>query len=219
MSEVIHLRMSRKRAILTVVCMAGAGLLLFAAGLATGLLWASLAEQTRVLPAVTIAQSASIAPAVSASAAHQPSSGEGETATENAPLLPVSMPTLIAVPLASPPTPAAPTASATAAPESTKLKITTPSTFIADQPKDEVTEGISLEIRVCSFTSQSSARSMVDDLATLGYHANIVHAAGAHGRDWYVVKLGPYAAWDTASSIASHIAIAENVKPMVEPMR
>ena len=60
---------------------------------------------------------------------------------------------------------------------------------------------------------------MITALAAKGYRASLGHSSSANGRTWYVVKLGPYKEWNTASNVAARVAIAENVRPVIGPMR
>lgn len=78
---------------------------------------------------------------------------------------------------------------------------------------------VPLAVKVCSFSNKSSAEKMVASLAEHGYQASLAHSVGADGRAWYVVKLGPYSEWDTASTVAAQVAIAENVRPVVGPIK
>jgi cell division protein FtsN len=78
---------------------------------------------------------------------------------------------------------------------------------------------IPLFIKVCSFVGKTGAEEMVAALAAKGYHASLVHSVGAQDRTWYVVRLGPYTEWNSAAEVAARVAIAENVRPEIGPMR
>jgi cell division protein FtsN len=89
----------------------------------------------------------------------------------------------------------------------------------AVEAASDSTFAIPLAIKVCSFSAKASAEAMVAALAAKGYQASLGHSSGTNGRTWYVVKLGPYTEWNTASDVASRIAIAEDVRPVIGPMR
>jgi cell division protein FtsN len=108
--------------------------------------------------------------------------------------------------------PAAPSASSGAAAPNVAREstATAPSATAsrAAEPCEESSYAIPLAIKVCSFTGKASAEAMVAALAALGYRASLGHSSGAGGRTWYVVKLGPYKEWNTASNVAARVAIA-----------
>jgi cell division protein FtsN len=78
---------------------------------------------------------------------------------------------------------------------------------------------IQLAVRVGSFSVKSNAETVTQSLRDMGYQPTLTHSTDAHGRVWYVVKLGPYTKWNTASVIATRISIAENVTPVIAPMQ
>ena len=217
MSDSFTLNLTRTRALLIGACFLAASLLLFVAGAASGLLLASASgnpalEKEMPIKLQTQPKAPVAAPAAQPGAAADdsaPTSASGTAAPSDA--LSASMTSLVAVPPAPPP--AAPGSSAkTAADKKTASADAVPS-------GDSVSDAIPLAIRVCAFTAKASAQSMIDDLALKGYHATLAHGTGANGHPWYVVRLGPYTEWNTASTIASRVAIAENVRPVVGPMR
>jgi len=58
----------------------------------------------------------------------------------------------------------------------------------------------------------------MQSLRDMGYQPAMSLYTDSKGRRWYVVKLGPYARWNTASQVAARISIAENVTPVIGPM-
>jgi cell division septation protein DedD len=77
---------------------------------------------------------------------------------------------------------------------------------------------IQLAVRVGSFSVKSNAETLTRSLRDMGYQPTLSRSTDIHGRVWYVVKLGPYTKWNTASVIATRISIAENVTPVIGPM-
>jgi septal ring-binding cell division protein DamX len=77
---------------------------------------------------------------------------------------------------------------------------------------------VQLAVRVGSFSVKSNAEALTRSLRDMGYQPTLSRSTDIHGRDWYVVKLGPYTKWNTASVIATRISIAENVTPVIGPM-
>ena len=229
MSEPFNIQMSRARVITVAACFIVAGLLLFAAGAVAGLLVASASIKSLAVEAQLPATKPAIepikkpeAPALSAPATATAASGETPSANSPAsattsqtapPAGPSSQSAATAA--AAPPTPtpaaAAPASSTTAAPSA--------AASATAEPSAESSYAIPLAIKVCSFTGKASAEAMITALAAKGYRASLGHSSGANGRTWYVVKLGPYKEWNTASNVAARVAIAENVKPVIGPMQ
>ena len=77
---------------------------------------------------------------------------------------------------------------------------------------------VQLAVRVGSFSVKSNAETLTRSLRDMGYQPTLSRSTDIHGRVWYVVKLGPYTKWNTASVIATRISIAENVTPVIGPM-
>ena len=78
---------------------------------------------------------------------------------------------------------------------------------------------IPLAVRVGSFSVKSNAETLMQSLKDMGYQPAMTQFTDTRGRLWYVVKLGPYTKWNTASLIATRISIAENVTPVIGPMQ
>jgi len=215
MSASLTLSLTRTRALLIGVCFLAAGLLLFVAGTASGLL---LASANGIPP---VEKDAPLkAPALPKLPAAQPDAASGNSASASAaPADPPSaaMPALVAV--LPPPPPAPPQAAAATTAANAKPTADKPTASTEAASADDASDAIPLGIRVCSFTSETSAQALIDDLALKGFHASMIQSTKTHGHPWYIVKLGPYTEWNTASTVASRIAIAENVHPVVGPMR
>jgi hypothetical protein len=249
MSEIFDIQISRGRAITVAGCLIAAGVLLFAAGTVAGLLMASASVQSQLSAAQLPAVKPLAEPAKKITAARAPSdsgapseagaSGEAMTAVvaasqtaaptagplpqqaasagpqPPAPASKVPAPPLALAASAAPPAPASSSRAALPAASESAPGLASAS---AD-PSAESSYAIPLAIKVCSFTGKASAEAMIAALAAKGYRASLGHSSGANGRTWYVVKLGPYKAWNTASDVAARVAIAENVRPVIGPMR
>ena len=85
-------------------------------------------------------------------------------------------------------------------------------------PVTTTSYAIPLAVRVGSFSVKSNAATLMQSLRDMGYQPTLSPFTDARGRLWYVVKLGPYTKWNTASVIATRISIAENVTPVIGPM-
>jgi SPOR domain len=248
MSEIFNIQMSRGRVITVVGCLILAGVLLFAAGTVAGLLMASASVQSlsaaaqlpETKPAVKHAritsEPAAPVPSDSALAAGAEASAEtmaaadratapaSQTATSAvsspqpapspAPALTVSAPPSAAVAATRPPA----AASSGTAPNAGKESASGAASATAE-PAADSSYAIPLAVKVCSFTGKTSAEAMIASLASKGYRASLGHSSGTGGRTWYVVKLGPYKEWNTASDVAARVAIAENVRPVIGPVK
>ena len=249
MSEIFDIQISRGRAITVAGCLIAAGVLLFAAGTVAGLLMASSSVQSQLSAAQLPAVKPALEPAKKITAARAPSdsgapgaAGPSEEAlpaveaasqttapaggplpqqaASSAPQPPAPASTVPAPPLAEAasaarPAPASPSRDAANAARESAPGLASAS---AD-PSAESSYAIPLAIKVCSFSGKASAEAMITALAAKGYRASLGHSSGANGRTWYVVKLGPYKQWNTASDVAARVAIAENVRPVIGPMR
>ena len=249
MSEIFDIQISRGRVITVAGCLIAAGVLLFAAGTVAGLLMASASVQSLLSTAQLPASKPAVEPKKKITAAPPPSdsapadeasaSDEAMPAVEAAsqttapnvgplpqqaasaspqPLAPgskVPAPPLAVAASAAPPAPAS---SSRAASNATKESAAGADSASA-APSAESSYAIPLAIKVCSFSGKASAEAMITALAAKGYRASLGHSSGANGRTWYVVKLGPYKEWNTASDVAARVAIAENVRPVIGPMR
>lgn len=229
MSSPLTVELTRMRAVAVLGCVVVAGVLLFAAGTATGLL---ISDRRSTPPDTQMAKwTVEPLPSPHPTASNQPgaSSQTGEAAT------PANITTLATVSpeppaaiaanpsLGSQPASVAPatqnvpaTADKTSSPASTTSSLAQGATPAASTDSEDA---VPLAIRVCSFEAKTSAENMVASLASQGYRASVVHSSGAQGRSWYVVEMGPYKAWNTASTVAAHVAIAENVRPLIGPAR
>lgn len=228
MSDTFKLELSRARALAICICAAGAFILFFVAGTASGLLIASNAVD---LP---MAQAAPTQPKYEPVPAEKKGSAAGlnENTLEvtgnsggesgNPPSLAVlsSAP----APASSPaiPAPAASPAQAPAqpvqAPASSNQLVATSQTS-DDMLQSPASYGIPLAVKVCSFATEAGANNLASLLESKGYHASIARAFGADDRVWYVVTVGPYREWNAAASAAAHVAIIANVQPVVSQLR
>ena len=229
MSSSLTVELTRMRAVAVLGCVVVAGVLLFAAGTATGLL---ISNGRDASPATQTAKwTVEPLPPSHPSGSNQP----GATSQGREAAAPAAVTTLATIPPEPPPAiaanpstgsqPAPATPATQTAPASTD-KIVNPASpasllgqSVATTAPGSGADTVPLAIRVCSFEAKTSADNMVASLASQGYRASVVHSSGAQGRSWYVVEMGPYAAWNTASTVAAHVAIAENVRPLIGPAR
>lgn len=94
-----------------------------------------------------------------------------------------------------------------------------PATQAAAVSAQQASYAIPLEVQVGSFRQKSHAEVMTQSLKNLGYRPSMSLFTDAKNRKWYVVRVGPYTRWDTATRAATKVAVAENVSPMIEPMQ
>lgn len=231
MSGSFRIELNRSRAIAVSVCLLAAGILLFAAGTVSGLLLsaasirsetakaeAASAQYKRILAAEAKAPTPAAAPALPAS----DTGASTETQSANPPAL-AALPsapqatTPVAAPSQSPqPTPSpAPTAPSPSGAPVYAIGNAPTTTLAAQSASSSAADSAPLAVKVCSFAGKSSAENLVAELDAKGYRASIMHSVGAHGRMWYVVILGPYKEWNSATEVAARVAVAENVRPVV----
>jgi hypothetical protein len=225
-----------------VACFVAAGVFLFVAGTASGLLLAGASSGRKTIEeplptkqpvAVPAATPGKHDPGDRAESMEQTAEvGADEPAPDTS-----SVPTLVALSPSQPimsgsPNPmAAPHGSGVtgAAPSPSSAIDTAAKQLVPDrdaanpagaaQQATPASYAVPLAIKVCSFAGRSSAETLVHALTSKGYHATLVQSVGALGRTWFVVKLGPYTEWNAASNDAAHIAVAENVRPVIGPMQ
>ena len=238
MSQPFTIQLSRRRAFALTACLTGAAVLLFIAGTATGLLVASQATVGDAIAPKQLNAKKTLLPSAQPKPPEQGSKAEAsqqsaETAPDAAETAPDVQPAnatpaeINSQPQSAPaPAPAsdatgavAPAAAISSRPTAGSASNPEPASAVSSSQVATEDNGIPLAVKVCSFSSKASADKMVASLAEHGYQASLTHSIGADGRTWYVVKLGPYTEWDTASTVAAKVAIAENVRPMVGPLR
>jgi len=241
MSDLFKVELSRARAIVICVCAAGACVLLFVAGTATGLLLASGAvgpQIAQVAPAETKRESIHAEGKTgAASNAEANSSGTTDSSagqSSNPPSLAVlSNPprpsTTQSAPEAAPaapqtapaPTPAPPPAvpANPARPPAATSVLTASSDLVALPSESSATDGLPLAVKVCSFSGKIGADNLASLLDSKGYRASVIRSIGAQGRVWYVVTVGPYSQWNAAASAAAQMATLANVQPVVGELR
>lgn len=225
MSTTFKLELSRARAVAICICAAGACVLLFVAGTASGLLMAS------TVPGLPITQTAPTLPkAEPSTAAEKPESATALDentlqTTDNSAEQSANPPSLAVLSTARTSAPSTP-GLVEPAPEKTPNTMPAPSqaptgmTETAAAPSQSRSSyGIPLAIKVCSFSSEASADSLASLLESRGYHASVNRSFGAEDHIWYVVTIGPYNEWNAATSAAAHVAIIANVQPVVSQLR
>ena len=171
-------------------------------------------EPVATTEAPTTAPVAATAAPVSATPTDSPALAPSAPAASLKPTQPAPQP---AVEATSAP-PKSPSASPTA-PVGASAKAST-TTAPASQPEVEETSfAIPLAVRVGSFTVKSNADELMVSLKGMGYNPSMSHFTDTRGRLWYVVKLGPFHSWNDASMVSTRVSIAENVQPIIAPMR
>lgn len=247
MSEAYQFAIGRSRALILAGCFVAAAVLLFFAGAITGTLYTSARQSSAQavvnapvvkapeLPSVKAPEAGAGSSAPSedqaASAAEAPASGsatstpapEESPAPASAATPPSAMTSANAeasaastpAAVSAPPTnlPAAPSAVATVNPRAAAKPASAPAPPAIAAPS----YAIQLAVRVGSFSVKSNAEAVTQSLRDMGYQPALSRSIDLHGRVWYVVKLGPYTKWNTASAVATRVAIAESVTPVIGP--
>jgi septal ring-binding cell division protein DamX len=238
MSAPYNFSLDRTRVLILAGCFLAAAILLFFAGSISGMLYsggrAAVARGPQA-PAMAKAKPvAASAPAAATSTTPSPAAASG-SAQASAPI--ASTPT--SSPASSPPPvvavkaqQAAPaTATATAASPTETVATLAPASEASAQAKPqpapaasaahaaEASYAIPLAVKVGSFAMKENAEGLVQSLKDMGYHPVMTHVSDPRGREWYVVKLGPYTRWNAASRAAARVSIAENVRPVIGPMQ
>lgn len=221
MSTTFKVELSRARAIAICICAAGACVLLFVAGTASGLLMASNVVELPIAKAAPVQPKSEPVPATEKPEAATGLDENTLQTTDGSGVQSGNPPSLAVLSVA-------PTSSTTkpAAPEKTPNTIPVPSQTPADiaetaaAPSQSASSyGIPLAVKVCSFSTEAGADNLASLLESRGYHASVTRAFGAEDHLWYVVTVGPYNEWNAATSAAAHLAIIANVQPVVSQLR
>jgi cell division protein FtsN len=176
----------------------------------------NLPPQTAAAPAAADASPKPQEPAVQPAAATA-SAAEPKSAPASQPAPTVASAQANPKPTTAPAA-AAPSASAAAPPPASAAAA--PSASAAASPvTTEATYAIPLAVQVGSFLVKSNAEKLMASLRDLGYNPVMSRSADARGRIWYKVSLGPYRGWNAASTVAMRVSIAENLHPIIGPMR
>ena len=240
MSDLFKVELSRARAIAIGVCAAAAGVLLFVAGTASGLLLASGATGQQIAPAGSKYESipaegrtgaASPVEENSSATAVGPAGQSGNPpslavlsnapkpgATQAAPEVFPSAPAPVVAPTPAPAQPAAAPVNPARPPAATSV-VTASTDLIALPSESSASDEPPLAVKVCSFSGKISADNLASLLESKGYRASVIRSIGAQGRAWYVVTVGPYSEWNAAASAAAQVAILANVQPVVGESR
>lgn len=217
MSDTFKVELSRARAIAICVCAAGACVLLFVAGTASGLLMASnigglpIAQSTPVQPQykpVPAAEKTGSATALDENTLQTTDSFAEQSGN------PPSLAVLSAAPTSAAPIAPVPGKMPNAIPSPSQAPAGT-SEAAAEPSQSGSGYGIPLAVKVCSFSTQAGADNLASLLESRGYHASVTRAFGAEDHMWYVVTVGPYNEWNAATNAAAHVAIIANVQPVV----
>ena len=72
-----------------------------------------------------------------------------------------------------------------------------------------------LQVQVASFASQANADSTVDRLKRSGYPAYAVSRTDPSSKEWHVVQVGPYYAYDVAAKTVLELSNAYRVSPVI----
>ena len=225
MSTTFKVELSRARAVAICVCAAGACVLLFVSGTASGLL---IASNVAALP---IAQAAPVqlksepvpapektgtATALDENTLETTDGSAGQSG--NPPSLAVLSPAPASAPSTSPPLGPAPEKTPNAIPAPSQAPASIAETAAAPLQSGSG-YGIPLAVKVCSFSTKAGADNLASLLESRGYPASVTRSLGAEDHIWYVVTVGPYREWNAATSAAAHVAIIANVQPVVSQLR
>jgi hypothetical protein len=249
MSEAYQFAIGRARALILAGCFVAAAMLLFFAGAITGTLYTTSRQPSAQsvvavpsvkapeLPSVKASDPAAESSASPASQVSSPAEVPASSSATNTPSpeespAPAPSNTAAVAPTATPNpedsaasastnAPAAPStvAAATAEAKPQPAAKLAPAAGKPPGPVATPSYAIQLAVRVGSFSVKSNAETLTQSLRDMGYQPNLSRSTDAHGRVWYVVSLGPYTKWNTASVIATRISIAENVTPVIGPMQ
>ena len=107
----------------------------------------------------------------------------------------------------------------TTAPVATEAKSQSPVSEAASPRLAETSYAVPLAVKVSSFLVKSNADALMVSLRDLGYRPVMSHFTDTRGQLWYLVKLGPYSRWNTASAVATRVSLEENVRPIIGPMQ
>lgn len=179
---------------------AGSALLLilvFIAGVLTGLTWRSDQDLMAVRkPAVVVEKAAGAA------------EGAGRMQMANVAPPPAGLPM---PPAASMAMAAAPSATNTASNQAPAP----PATAASQAPE---IPGVQLAIQVGAFLERANADKLADRLKEEGYASEVV-LGGHPPKQWNFVRVGPYRDWEEASQIAAVLSRDQATRAVVQPIR
>lgn len=209
-AKLLEFSISPARFAVLAACIAGAGLMLGAAGFTAGLILAP-----RFSPVLAEAVKQEQAKLSALKAAEEKKTEAVKTEVARADLAKVEAP--------KPPEAAAkpePPKQPEAKPETTAVaaaKTPAPDSKpeAKPEPKPAPKPPIALEVQVASFTSEANANSTVDRLKRSGYPAFAVSRTDPGSREWHVVQVGPYYAYDAAAKTVLELANAYRVSPVI----
>jgi cell division septation protein DedD len=197
--------------------------LVFAAGVLTGVSWRSARELMVLNRPVKPPQKAADA---ALPGAPPPEKGGKDSAAESAAAPDSSG---AAAPDAGQQSPAA---SATTASTATTPAASAPAGAAAKGPSDATSapaaaelatrvppySGVQLAVQVGSFLEKSNAEKLAEELKAEGYAPQII--VGGHApKQWNIVRVGPYRDWDEASEIAAVLSRDRSTPAVIRPMR
>jgi DedD protein len=192
----------------TITLSAGSVLLLilvFVAGVLTGLTWRSPAQEIM----------AQQKPAILPTSMQRPAAPTGapppQAVQPAAPSTPVPT-SQSAMPSAPAPTAASSAAPASAAGAAAAAQPTAQASAAVEAPS------VQLSIQVGAFIDKANADKLVERLKEAGYAPQIV-LGGHPPRRWNFVRVGPYHDWSEASQIAAVISRDEDTEAVVRPMK
>jgi cell division protein FtsN len=188
--------LDRKSAVVLSAGMSVILVLVFAAGVLTGISWR--AEEDYIAAERQRKSTPAVKPVVIPVPTRQ------EKPETPAPPQPAALPVQAAIPpAAEPPKPVA-----AAAPPA------------GDSPAVRSTPGsdVQLAVQVGAFLDKANAEKLAERLKEEGYQPQIV-LAGHAPRSWSIVRVGPYHDWDQASEIAAVLSRDQASPAVVRPMR
>jgi cell division septation protein DedD len=192
MSQIYEFAIAKNRLIGVVIASVGASLLIYAAGVVTGLIVFPRTELARAL-----IQS------------HQPAQPP-----ISEPVVPVVAESLQKTETVEPadatPTPDVAQAAPIPSPAPTPVAAPTPA-------KSSPTEKGELSILVASFQDRENADRLSRTLQRAGFGAADVTTVVKSKQTWHVVRLGPYSEWANAQRVAEQIQDTYELQPFIRP--
>jgi cell division septation protein DedD len=192
-------------------------ILMFVAGVLTGITWRSNTETLALRKPAASDQSRAIAGQGDAGSP----ANKGvppQTATMSAGMVPAPAALAAAMPQAAaaitPPAQATPAA----APPSAADNVSAPANATAPAPVSKAPLSVQLAVEVGAFLERANAEKLSERLKEEGYTPQI--STGGHAlKQWNFVSVGPYHDWDEASQIAAILSRDQGAQAVVRPIR
>jgi hypothetical protein len=218
MSAPYEFSISRARMIQLVLCLVVIQVLLYGAGVATGLLVSPKVGTTLTAQTPKASAQAEEKQAVTvAEAALKPGAPAASEPTSTPAAAPAAAP--VSAPASEPASKAA-TSGGPAASGSGSTGSGSAGSAATGSGSEPVPAGGGVAVQVASFHTKSSAVRLADILKKQGYGPVLVGESDVDGTQvWHFVQLGPYKEWDEASRIVAELDRSYAVHAYVRPIR